>query len=133
MYTTETDGAAIHALNVDIFQIINSNFTNFHYARYGGAIYLSKNNARINVSAEDFMIMQCIFSNNSAIQGGAIYLDYVDSVDILLSTFIQNSAISNDDGDGNGGAIYYASSGNEIFYSSFLINETYNLAFEYDI
>ena len=73
------------------------------------------------------MIMQCIFSNNSAIQGGAIYLDYVDSVDILLSTFIQNSAISNDDGDGNGGAIYYASSGNEIFYSSFF--DKWNIQF----
>ena len=108
-------GAGIYAANMDSFKLDSSNFTNINYGGNGGAIYLSdttKTRKSIPNSAS-WTISSWNFVGNSGDNGGAIYIENINYVLIQSSNFIRNTIkIGNEtQTGGNGGAIYYYSSG----------------------
>jgi predicted outer membrane repeat protein len=111
-------GGFIYAANTDAFSIAASTFTDINFAERGGAIYISYLASLKGGSipaTPTFSISSSTFTNNVAIKGGAIYVDNVDHAQITTCTFIGNQAITEStitSGNGEGGAIYYASSGN---------------------
>jgi predicted outer membrane repeat protein len=110
-------GGAIYATNTDVFSIISSTFSNINFAELGGAIYMIYLASLKGDSVPDtarFSIASTTFTNNVAVKGGAIYVENVDYAQITSCTFTSNQAITQTsitDGNGEGGAIYYASSG----------------------
>ena len=112
-------GGAIYGLNLQSFTISDSSFTDISFAEYGGAIYISQLDSSKGTtipSTPTYTINNCTFIGNSANTGGAIYIDNVDYTEINACTFTNNSAKDNDITlvDGDGGAIYYGSTGKKF-------------------
>lgn len=122
-------GGAIYAENTESFSLTDSEFSNFNYAEQGGAIFLSFLSALKGSaipSMPTFVVSSCTFTSNSAVKGGAIYVDNVDYAQISSCTFTSNTAVtdSNIGKDGEGGAIYYGSSGKSYFVLIFRFHIT---------
>jgi predicted outer membrane repeat protein len=115
--TLGVNGGAIYATNTDDFSVTASIFSNINFAELGGAIYmtyLASSKADSIPDTASFSIASTTFTNNVAIKGGAIYVDNVDYAQITSCTFTSNQAVTKTsvtDGNGEGGAIYYASKG----------------------
>jgi hypothetical protein len=81
----------------------------------GGAIFIQENENKKNLIASPtkYMIHNSKFINNTAIAGGAIYIDNPQSMTVSNCTFRNNSAILPNAKQGSyltagqGGAIYY--------------------------
>lgn len=58
-----------------------------------------------------YQLNSCTFTSNSAKFGGAAYISNPDYVQIQASTFSTNSAKAVSSVGGNGGGVYYSSSG----------------------
>jgi predicted outer membrane repeat protein len=119
--TEELSGGSIHASNTESFSVSSSTFSNINFAKLGGAIYItylaSLKDGSIPATAS-FSIASTTFTSNAATKGGAIYVDNVDYAEIRSCTFTSNEANTETDftdGNGEGGAIYYASSGKPIY------------------
>ena len=92
-----------------------SNFTSLNYGTYGGAIYLLVLNTSNNkkLISPIYVFDSWNFESNSALFGGAVYLQEVEYASFKSWSFKNNSAVSDlDFGGGTGGAIYYLSSTN---------------------
>jgi predicted outer membrane repeat protein len=120
-------GGAIYYYGDGDLTITNSTFennTNIYY--YGGAVYFTGDG--------DFTVTNSLFSGNEAnddyeigssgIYGGAIYIEESSgTTNIINSTFVNNSAISDDEGNGGyGGAIYLYTNTANIINSTFSNN-----------
>ena len=103
--TSNRDGGAmtVRGSNLVLAEGSNVNFEGNEAVRDGGAvkIYIHGTNGETSASV-DLTQGTATFSNNSATDGGAIYLDKDSELSIGASTFAQNEA------SGNGGALYVA-------------------------
>ena len=107
-------GSGIYGSSMNYFYLYNSSFTSLNYGTYGGAIYLlalntSKNKTIINPV---YVFDLWNFESNSALFGGAVYLQEVEYATFKSWNFKNNSALSDLEIGGTGGAIYYQSSTN---------------------
>ncbi len=99
--------ASIFYVDSENVTIKNITFINGYYTSDGGgAIYWEGNNG---------YLLNCIFMNNSANEGGAIYVDGAYNLIIANSKFIENNAT-------NGGAIYWLGGYGLITGNSFDMN-----------
>ena len=81
-------------------------------ATFGGAIFLEHETESI-----DIKITESYFENNTAVDGGAIYWNNGDNVNIIGSNFTKNTA------DSRGGAVFVNGAYGEITDSQFTLNE----------
>ncbi len=82
-------------------------------SRRGGGLAISG-------PVQDFILDNVEFHNNEAHLGGALYLTETESVEILNSEFLDNSALSESGQDvGHGGAIFATDSSFEVRHSRF--------------
>ena len=113
-YKQDVFGGGIQVLNAKYFEIISSTFNSLNFAEKGGAIYVmalaSAKDSNIPTDPV-YKIFNCTFTSNSAMNGGAIYVDNVDYAQINSSTFTNNKAVTYKSAGGDGGGLYYASSG----------------------
>ena len=82
------DGGAINGRGTNV-KLYNSNFFNNSADMYGGALYLTG-----LVSDENFTVDNCVFLDNFAYKGAAIYMDLVNNF-INNSVFLNNKASYN--------------------------------------
>ena len=128
-------GGAIDCLG-DNFTVINTNFTN-NNAVYGGALYGGSSSGSTNVANATFTgnnagrnggavmliasaanIYNSDFFNNTAFNGGALYVGGDSKINyVYLTNFEGNKAIG-----GYGGAIDWVASSGHIFDSNFTLN-----------
>ena len=107
-------GSGIYGSSMNYFYLYNSSFTSLNYGTYGGAIYLlviNKSNNK-NLINPIYVFDSWIFDSNSALFGGAVYLQEVEYATFKSWKFKNNSALSDLEIGGTGGAIYYQSSTN---------------------
>ncbi len=109
------DAARIFQLNANNINITNTTFTNGHantssqqFADWGGAIYS-------NGAYNSHVISDCKFYNNTAYNGGAIYLSS-DGSDIIGCEFEDNNATA------SGGAVFLYGLNDAISDSTFKFN-----------
>ena len=113
-YDQDVLGGGIYASNSENFQIAASTFNNLNYGGKGGAIYLTATTSMKESSIPVqpvYTITSSTFNSNSAMYGGAIYADNVDYAQINSCTFSNNKAVTYQTMGGDGGSVYYASSG----------------------
>ncbi|CAG9312679.1 unnamed protein product [Blepharisma stoltei] len=91
-----SNGGAVWCESCSKVSIRSSVFENNTAATYGGALYFTTT-SRVKAVHE---ISTSTFKSNTAQNGGAIYSDDID-LDVLLSLFILNKAISSQDSDSN--------------------------------
>ena len=121
--TAGTAGGAIYINCEGKHSITDATFTNNYSTSNGGAIWLYRN--------LDATIESCSFISNSGKNGGAIYSDSKNIIEINNSSFEDNSAFGlEQDENGNGGAIaiYGGNSTECIIDSSFFSNNSANVA-----
>ena len=107
--------SGIYGISMNYFYLYNSSFTSLNYGTYGGAIYLLVLNTSNNkkLISPIYVFDSWNFESNSALFGGAVYLQEVEYASFKSWSFKNNSAVSDlDFGGGTGGAIYYLSSTN---------------------
>lgn len=141
-YTTPLFDSLIHVTDESIAYIEGCEFYN-NTAYAGGAIsvtrggsvyvnnsYFHENNGMLNTNEGGVIdvdrgylyVANSIFENNTASDGGVIYLGFPAEADIINSTFINNSAIATTRTEGGGGAIFTRSNNLNIYNSSFINN-----------
>ena len=106
------NGGAIYFNNVLSIVLNLCNFTNFNFASLGGAITININTNFI-YQYPIYNITNWVFLNNSASNGGAIFI-YHGYTLISSSYFINNSWKSSTTTVVNGGAILFSSTGKYI-------------------
>lgn len=77
------------------------------YARSGGAIVIS--------SQSNVTIVGCVFKENTATIGGAIFMEYSSYIDIKNSSFSHNMVNCS---DGGYGGVLFANNGSRVFVTS---------------
>ena len=143
---TSEPESLIHVTDESVAYIDGCEFYE-NYAMDGGAIALSRgakayvtnsyfHNNMANTSAKVYgiggaiyvhdysylLVSNSLFVNNTARDGGAIFLGFGSEADIIDSTFENNTAIVTTLGEGGGGAIFTRSSNINIYNSSFITN-----------
>ena len=101
-------GGAIFTVRAEFSQIINCTFNNNTATSLGGAIYVRND-------CPYFTIKDSNFTNNTANNGGAIYIQIPDTV-------INNSIFNNNTARNLGGAVYMNGEGNILVDSNFTNN-----------
>ncbi|MBE0638417.1 MAG: PKD domain-containing protein [Bacteroidales bacterium] len=127
-------GGGIACLNGAKPQITSSNFR-WNIADYksegegiGGAIYVSGEGTEPVIGLPD---MSNLFKENIAEQGGAIAADLGAVFDVQSNWFFSNHTDFNEDGSGNGGALFATDSGTDLVVGGNAIDGEDNL-FEYN-
>ena len=140
-YATPSPDALIHVADDSVVYIAGCEFLN-NSAIEGGAISIStggsvyvddsyfhdnkailgRNGGAIYVDRGYLFVSNSIFENNTAGDGGAIYLGFPSEATIINSTFINNSATGSSNYAGSGGAIFTRSSNCTIENSTFIEN-----------
>ena len=115
---TAISGGAIAVSTGGSAYIDNSYFHNnkAYLDRIGGAIYVDRGY---------LYVANSLFENNTAGEGGAIFLGFPSEATIINSTFINNTATGTSSVPGSGGAIFTRSSNLLIDNSTFIENSAY--------
>ena len=110
-YNGDYYGGAIYATNMLSFTLTDSTFANINYAEKGGAVYLTMVKALLetNLTEPRYWISSWNFTSNSALYGGAVYINNIDYVKFSNTIFDSNQAVVLSKKGGQGEALYYES------------------------
>ena len=92
-------GGGIYALNMESFKLSSSNFESLTHSQKGGAIALEMTSTyKQTISSTEVVheITNVNFISNQALQGGAMHVNGMKSLEISQTKFIYNLAIYND-------------------------------------
>ena len=141
-YATPIPESLLHITDESTVYIDGCEFYN-NTAYYGGAIavsrggsvyiknsYFHENNGFLNTNGAGVLYVErgyayienSVFENNTASDGGVIYLGFESEADIINSTFVNNSALITTHAEGGGGAIFTRSNDLNIYNCSFIEN-----------
>ena len=141
-YATPIPESLLHITEESTAYITGCEFYN-NTAYFGGAIAVSRggtvyikdsyfhdNHGFLNTNGAGVMYVErgyayienSTFENNTASEGGVLYLGFESEADIVNSTFIRNSAIETTHSEGGGGAIFTRSNNLNIENCSFIEN-----------